>query len=137
MDQRPPEDDGRPDAHAQEENIPIRPFAAAKLPFLWESEEEATPTPSLDIMQATEAEEEECSLQMEVIREHNNNNQSDEIKMDSVDVVNTLIDIILDEVSRNKVAHMVEYLCPFANVNSAFFHSVPLLFNCFHWPLSM
>ena len=57
---------------------------------------------------ATEAEEEECSMQMEVIREHNNNNQSDEIKMDSVDVVNTLIDIILDEVSRNKVAHMVE-----------------------------
>ena len=57
---------------------------------------------------ATEAEEEECSLQMEVIREHNNNNQSDEIKMDSVDVVNTLIDIILDDVSRNKVAHMVE-----------------------------
>ena len=81
---------------------------------------------------ATEAEEEDCSLQMEVIREHNNNNQSDEIKMDSVDVVNTLIDIILDKVSRNKVGHMVEYLCPFANVNSAFFHSVPLLLNCFH-----
>ena len=28
--------------------------------------------------------------------------------MDSVDVVNTLIDIILDEVTRNKMAHMVE-----------------------------
>ena len=57
-----------------------------------------------------EVEEEEYSLQMEVVRarEHNNNNQSDEIKMDSVDVVNTLIDIILDEVAKNKVAHMVE-----------------------------
>ena len=59
MDQRPAEDDGRPDAHTQEKNIPIRPFAAAKLAFLWESEEETTPAPSLDIMKATEAEEED------------------------------------------------------------------------------
>lgn len=59
VDQRPAEDDGRPDAHAQEEDAPVCPVAAAKLPVLGEAEEEAAPTPSLDMMKATEAGEED------------------------------------------------------------------------------
>ena len=59
VDQRPAEDDGRSDAHAQEEKAPVCPVAAAKLPVLGEAEEEAAPTPSLDMMKATEAGEED------------------------------------------------------------------------------
>ena len=47
--------------------------------------------------------------------------------MDSVDVVNTLIDIILDEVTRNKMAHMVED----ANITFGRICNINAIYNIF------
>ena len=47
--------------------------------------------------------------------------------MDSVDVVNTLIDIILDEVTRNKMAHIVED----ANITFGRICNINAIYNIF------